>query len=120
MRRWLNKEFVKKAFTEQELSLIQTSKINNNVGPSTQDRVFLLSSDEARSLFSSDRDRKCKPTDYDFKKDSWVYGGGALWWLRSRGNRSSRAAIVGVGGGIYDNSVEYVGGSVRPALRLAI
>ena len=27
LRRWLNNEFVKKAFTEQELSLIQTSKI---------------------------------------------------------------------------------------------
>ena len=138
LRRWLNNEFVKKAFTEQELSLIQTSKINNNVGPSTQDRVFLLSSDEARSLFSGDGDCICKPTDYAVKSGAWVvhprpkydgaerntwkYVGNTYWWLRSRGVDSVSAEYIFADGSCvysygYVNKVDV---SVRPALRLAI
>ncbi|MBQ7528919.1 hypothetical protein IJT10_03330 [bacterium] len=46
LRSWLNNEFYKKSFNEQERSLIKKTVLTNNAGPSTKDYVFLLSSDE--------------------------------------------------------------------------
>ena len=118
LRRWLNKEFMNKAFSERERSLIKTVNISNNAGPSTKDRVFLLSVDEAQSLFTSYDDRKCESTDYAVKNGAYTYIGSAWWWLRSRGSNSYDAASV------YDGFINYGvfrdGGSVRPAFRLAI
>ncbi|MBQ7528584.1 sel1 repeat family protein [bacterium] len=101
LRRWLNDEFYKKAFNEQEQSLIKKTALANNAGLSTEDNVFLLSVDEAESLFANRDDRCCKPTDYAVKNGAWQYNGdnvvykeNAWWWLRSRGDISSYAARV--------------------------
>ncbi|MBQ7529510.1 hypothetical protein IJT10_06370 [bacterium] len=39
LRRWLNDKFYKKAFNDQEQSLIKKTKLANNAGPSTEDNV---------------------------------------------------------------------------------
>ena len=102
-------------------------KVNNEKyhtigGDNTQDQVFLLSIEEARKYFPSDKDRVCKPTDYALWKEKRVvdneFGCGCWWWLRSPGDDSESAAYVypsGVihdnGDGVYDCTV-----AVRPAL----
>ena len=133
LRRWLNEEFFKEAFNEQERSLIKTSNLANNTGPSTEDRIFLLSVDEAKSFFATDNDRACKPTNYAVKNGAYKAGslfsflfggiaGNAWWWLRSSGYGNLRAAVVFSSGGIGDNGDGVIrsDGSVRPDLRLAL
>ncbi|MCR4784117.1 MAG: sel1 repeat family protein [bacterium] len=126
LRRWLNGEFFNKAFNEQEKSLIKTSNLSNNAGPSTDDRIFLLSIDEATSLFANNGDRITKPTAYAIKNGAWVCRNGvctgnAQWLLRSRGEHSNCAAYVRDDGyvSIY-YTVHGDDASVRPACILAI
>ncbi|MCR4784918.1 MAG: OmpH family outer membrane protein [bacterium] len=123
LRRWLNDEFYKKAFSSEEQSLIKTASICNNAGPSTDDRIFLLSTDEATSFFANDKDREAKPTAYATKNgaytrsDSDQWKGNTWWWLRSRGRNSGRAADVYSNGTVhsYGVNVNILDGSVRPA-----
>lgn len=68
LRRWLNGEFLEQAFSEQEQSLIKTKTIENNAGPATKDRIFLLSVGEVTSLFANGKDRTAKSTEYATKK----------------------------------------------------
>ena len=109
MRAWLNGEFYKNAFSAAERSLIQrvTRKNPDNQtygtrgGNDTEDRIFLLSIDEANTYFSSDNARHCKATAYAKAKGAWVSNvttstgfGYSWWWLRSPGSDNSLAAVV--------------------------
>ena len=125
LRRWLNGEFLQKAFTEREQSLIKVSSLSNNSGPATDDRIFLLSKDEAEELFASDDDRCTKPTayaieNYAFAENGGVYAGNTWWWLRSRDLSDSDAADVYAGGNIYDSNVDSASAAVRPAFRIEL
>ena len=71
----------------------------------TTDHVFLLSIQEANSLFDNDQSR----------------ANGSWWWLRSPGyNSGFTAAGVNNDGGIYASGshVKNASGCVRPALYL--
>ncbi|MBQ7501293.1 leucine-rich repeat domain-containing protein [bacterium] len=124
LRRWLNGEFLQKAFSAQEQSLIKVSSLPNNAGPSTDDCVFLLSINEAESLFANDSDRIIKSTAYAIKRGTQtycgVYAGNTWWWLRSRGSYDSNAADVSADGYIDDDGVNNASAAVRPAFRIAI
>ena len=93
----------------------------------TDDRIFLLSIDEAKSLFANDKDRAINPTIYALKNgvyastsDNW-WKWNTWWWLRSRGGNGYRAANVGCDGDVcYGYYVCNFGGCVRPACLLAI
>ncbi len=95
MRAWLNGEFYDKAFSPDEswripFSSVQPDRKNNlyaNHGNSTLDKVFLLSIDEVREYFDSDKSRICLPTAYAVKNGAYeVYEGGPCWWwLRTPG-----------------------------------
>ncbi len=127
LRHWLNEKFFNRAFSEQEQSLIKTSNVSNNAGPSTADRIFLLSVDEAQNLFADCKAREAKLTEYAIKNHACTeidgpYAGNAWWWLRSHGNDINYAAGVSFDGSINDDGHRVVGdqGCIRPALRLAI
>jgi len=78
-------------------------------GASTQDKVFLLSIDEAEDYFNNDMERVAK------------HGSGAWWWwLRSPGSNSYSAASVYIDGSLImdGDSVHDAEGGVRPALWL--
>ncbi|MCR4784716.1 MAG: DUF6273 domain-containing protein [bacterium] len=135
LRGWLNSEFLLKAFTDSERSLIKVSSLGHDADPptafrtlmeaftfrydrSTEDRVFLLSRNEVRNLFYLLP--KFRPTEYAIKNGA-EEDGCAWWWLRSRGSSSNDAADVGTGGDIYCyNYVLDTGGCVRPAFRIAL
>ena len=133
LRKWLNGEFLKSAFSAAEEKKIAVTKLandNNSLcgtfgGNSTEDRVFCLSTAEADSLFKDNESRKCVPTPYALGKgclkssDNFINGRGCCWWwLRSPGHYQTDATIVGANGalGLYGFLVNSVNVAVRPAL----
>jgi len=137
LRRWMNEEFLLKAFTDEErtrIAWVCNQNPDNDYygeavegGNPTWDRVFALSIDEAFMYFDNRDDRMAPVTPYAENSGAYtdighvVRGRGmGWWWLRSPGISSSSAAGVGPDGGVgghgfivRDSSV-----SVRPALWL--
>ena len=133
LRKWLNGEFLKNAFTATEQKKIAVTKLANDnnaeygtfVGNSTEDRVFCLSIAEAGSLFKDNESRKCVPTPYalgkgcDKSSENFINGRGCCWWwLRSPGHSRSYATGVCADGALSlcGNRVGFDNGAVRPAL----
>jgi hypothetical protein len=133
LRKWLNGDFLRNAFTAAEQKKIAVTKLanDNNAqygtfgGNSTEDRVFLLSLAEAGRLFKDDAARKCAPTPYAVGKGAWqsneIFINGracCYWWLRSPGKHQSYVSFVfadgalGPGGSIVNGDIN----AVRPAL----
>ena len=123
LRKWLNTDFLNKAFDAEDKKQIQSSVVQADGNPDyetdpgniTIDDVFLLSIKEVEIFFPNDRERICRPTENASKK-AWMIGGACCWWLRSPGYGSKDAADV-----FYDGSVGFDGVSVdtsavRPAL----
>ncbi|MDR2586789.1 MAG: DUF6273 domain-containing protein [Coriobacteriales bacterium] len=116
LRAYLNGEFLNIRFSEEEQARIALSTVASKDNPEyetpggsvTEDKVFLLSIDEAKRYFASDSDRVAKYQG----SDSW-------WWLRSPGDDANRAARVYLDGSVILNGygVDY-GSGVRPALWL--
>lgn len=80
---------------------------------------------EAEKYFTTDKARKCVPTEYAkdqgaYTSDSYTKNGEATcwWWLRSLGYDQNHAARVGINGGVsdYGNGVHSDYDAVRPAL----
>ena len=133
LRKWLNGEFLKNAFTATEQKKIAVTKLanDNNAkhgtfgGNSTEDRVFCLSIAEAGSLFKDNESRKCVPTPYASGKGcyksntDYINGRGCcIWWLRSPGCSQGIAAGVSTDGALRlcGSSVCRDDLAVRPAL----
>lgn len=147
LRKWLNDEFYNAAFNDSENRFIKTAHCTDNGEGSTdtEDRIFLLSVSEAKELtykldenslgakrcaigteFSKiKKNDGCRLYVYDKKvKDNYITENGeesgcSWWWLRTRGNSSSRAFFVGTGSSIRSYgrvSLAYYG--VRPALKI--
>lgn len=128
LRQWLNKDFLNAAFSAEEQAMIPTVTVPADKNPSystdpgkaTQDKVSLLSIQEANKYFSSDSARQCAATDYAVANGAYVNSdnGNCWWWLRSPGLYQFLAAYVRSGGGLVESG-DYVNGSddaVRPAL----
>ena len=140
LRKWLNGDFIKSAFSEEEAERILVSDIKNDDipqhhkgGNNTKDRVFCLSISEAEQYFGNDESRKCKPTAYARQQGASVYNDCCYWWLRSPYTTGSTglmtllerfrqitAACVRTVGSLYPigRSVNYDRVAVRPALRI--
>ena len=127
LRKWLNGEFIKNAFTADEQKKIAVTKLanDNNAeygtlgGNSTEDRVFCLSFAEAESLFKDNKSRECELTSYASGKGCFKSSyNHCSWWLRSPGSLQSFSTYVRLTSslcsvGVY---VSYHGNAVRPAL----
>ena len=102
LRKWLNSVFFNKAFTSAERAVIcqtvvkaeQHPRFKTDPGADTEDRVFLLSTLEAAHLFSSDAERKCRPTKAAKNKGIITIKEACTWWLRSPGADSESAEFV--------------------------
>lgn len=128
LRRWLNHDFLKKAFNEDEELMILAStvkadanpKFNIDAGIDTSDKVFLLSFSEAQRYLSSNIQRICKPTAYAKKQGTNINTDAEVcwWWLRSTGNISSNAAFISNDGSVnfYGSYVDNNNICLRPAL----
>ena len=133
IRKWLNEEFISKAFNDEENGRIQISNVQNNPNPdystpggnATSDKVFLLSIEECEKYFKNNKDRVAFPTPYAVKKGaaSEEDFGGADWqWLRSPGKNPKMAAIVQLDGKIHSHGfiVEQDQAAARPAIWVEI
>ena len=128
LRKWLNNDFIKSAFSEEEAKKIKVSELKNEDnsgyrtrgGNNTKDRIFCLSINEAEHYFESDNDRQCKPTAYARKQGAFVDNDCCYWWLRSPGFNRGSASGVHAGGALNlrgnDVSIDLI--AVRPALRI--
>jgi len=143
LREWLNHEFYNAAFNAAEKRLIKTTySTGNGEGcPDTEDKVFLLSVDEINDLSEihgkgllravgtgfakTKKPDGCSLYVYDkTNKDNYIIQDGeevgcSWWWLRTQGNKPSRACFVGTGcsiRGYGNNSIDGYG--VRPAIRI--
>jgi hypothetical protein len=111
LRQWLNTEYLNSlplSWASRIVEVINQNPIDPKLGTEgynvTNDKVFLLSIDEANRYFKDDNDRAA---------DYW-------WWLRSPGDNADRAAIVLSDGYVNaaGNDVDYGNCGVRPALWL--
>ena len=136
LRLWLNSDFLNSAFSTTEQDLIQTTCIVGDKNPKyntyfnyeVNDKVFLLSIDEAEKYFNKYEDLRCIPTEYSkpigialTNRMGYTKNGKytCMWWLRSPGSYLWQAAIVGHGGDIdFDGQNVKSAGyyCVRPAL----
>ena len=152
LRKWLNSTFINSAFTLNEQEIIVTTTVTADVNPNhyanpgkdTQDKVFLLSIEEANKYFSlaesslTDpggnrwtiyKDRMCAATSYAvnqgvFINDVFKVDGKAACdcWLRSLGFGSGFAAFIDRTGEVASGgaSVNLWDVGVRPALWISL
>ncbi|MCM1368085.1 MAG: DUF6273 domain-containing protein [Roseburia sp.] len=120
VRRWLNDMFFVTAFNDSEKSFIKTTSVCNapqttKKAPNpyccsdTEDNVFLLSFEEAKTLFVDNKDRWKKATEYTKSQGCLAYKthdakfNNAGWWLRSPDHKYENCVrCVGYGGGMGD------------------
>ena len=132
LRAWLNDDFLNGAFTEDEIRQIPivTVSIGENPyystdpGNVTHDKIFLLSINEAKTYFKSDKERECKSTEYAVDNGAWVdeENGNCWWWLRSPGLYQSNGTIAFTDGAIgeYGDRAYVSIYAVRPAMWINI
>ncbi|HIY22022.1 MAG TPA: hypothetical protein H9841_09005, partial [Candidatus Flavonifractor merdigallinarum] len=92
LRQWLNRDFLSSAFTEEEQTRIVCSELETLMSR-TQDRIFLLHSQEAEALLSEDAARIAKVTPYAKSQGAWSFEDYGVWWLRDW-YESSRAQSI--------------------------
>ena len=130
LRTWLNGTFLNTAFSAAEKKQIMTTTVQNpdnstnktKGGNATQDKVFLLSIDEAKKYFASYSVRACACTAYADLQGAYVYKGNCCWWLRSPGEYQNYAAGVHYDGDVYARgyNVDFFDIAVRPAFWIDI
>ncbi|WP_274968800.1 protein kinase domain-containing protein [Succinimonas amylolytica] len=128
LRKWLNNDFLKAAFSAEEQRRIKLSKVrtfggenDTSGGNDTQDLIFCLSLEEAEWYFNDDDERACRPTAHARNQGALINrdNGCCWWWLRSPGFRQEFTSYVAVDGELNPRGLDYdMGGAVRPALRL--
>lgn len=143
LRKWLNDEFYNTAFTATEKEFIKTAHCTGNGegSPDTGDKVFLLSVNEIKDVSDklgmdlrravgtdfakTKKPDGCKLGVYDkTNKNNYIIRNGeetgcSWWWLRTQGNKQTRAFFVGTDFSIRsygNNSIALYG--VRPALKM--
>lgn len=134
LRKWLNGTFLQTAFSEAEQAAILTTQVDNGKsqgnpawkisgGKDTEDRIFLLSYQEAAEYFTDAETRMCAATDHAVGQGAHTSTGslidgrpGCWWWLRSPGHSSRDAARVGTDGNRSNDRVSSDDVCVRPVL----
>ena len=128
LRRWLNHDFLKAAFSPEAQRRIKLAEVVNDNnrqygtrgGNNTRDRIFCLSLAEAGRYFKNDGERRCRPTALAQAHGASVSDDCCYWWLRSPGYGQDDASYVDSDGALSPGGdfVNFGNYAVRPALRL--
>ena len=127
LRKWLNNDFLKTAFSEEEQERILLSEVQNDDNPeygtrggnSTRDRIFCLSLAEAERYFKNDAERRCRPTALAIAHGAcYLIRGNCWWWLRSPGFYQHYASCVNPS--CVNPYGHYVNGDINKAVRPAM
>lgn len=141
MRSWLNTTFMDAAFSLEEQEDIVATKITNpdgkhgtDGGNDTIDMVYLLSNEESIKYFGEavyvdkeigwQNEKSCTtPTEYakaqgvEAKNIKKWYAGNCEWWLRTPGQGTNWASMMGTNGGLITGGRYVTGGlAVRPVI----
>lgn len=128
IRTWLNSEFYGNSFYGEAKDCIKQTTVLNNTssslvdgsGSSTNDKVWLLSYEEAEKYFTQ-AERKCEVTDYAIvNKVTQADAPYTSWWLRSAHSSSPYVRGCDCGGYITFYDMNDTRHAVRPALTLNI
>ena len=131
LRKWLNGDFFKNAFTKDEQKAILASSLKNPPGPQTttkggnsKDKLFLLSYEELEKYLPTQESRKASRTAFAsvlLQNQGYTVEDGVQpenWWLRTPGFNVAMALLVEKDGSVDlkkgEHSVQPRG--VRPAL----
>lgn len=106
-RKWLNSSFLNNAFTPEEQNYILTTTLPGDKAPAftdpdTQDHIFLLNREEAKTYFTSDADRVCEPTLYADERGVYTLYGVSWWGLRDRGENMEGFTYVQDNGAVNE------------------
>lgn len=132
VRKWINNTFITNAFSTEEQSQISTTTVstpdykyyNGSIGasggPNTQDKVFLLSSEEVKK-YVKNSDTTAAPTQYAVQQGTSTSSyeetteglASGSWWFRNP--RSSSEAYMQFNDGLLYADVDFKEG-IRPAL----
>ena len=146
IRAWLNDSFMNETFTDEERDLILKTHVETPSeygyerefpgGEATEDYIFLLSMDEARSYFSNNSDRTARPTNHTINSGAYAqyYKPGynyltctietntpenecvSPWWLRSPQTKSYHCAVSRTGDPMLSSGEVTKTMGVRPAM----
>ena len=108
LRQWLNGAFLNDSFTEEERAVIRQTTVTADVNPmypdaetgaDTEDRVYLLSINEAAEYFGNISIAPGLPTRTAVANGIYVSNtvgsiGTTTWWLRTTGGYDDRAAYI--------------------------
>ena len=121
IRAWLNEDFYNVAFTGSQKDNIRTTTITTSA--ETNDKVFLLSKDEATNVaygLGEDEDRITTGTDYAKSQNNEVKDGKSEWPLRHTGGAGGVVGFVrGTGAVEVACSTSWASAGVRPAIVLS-
>ena len=144
LRTWLNDSWYNSVFSDAEKKSILLSDVtadrnpgyNTDPGADTKDRIYLLSTRETQTYFTTDQDRQCFMTSYTLSRGAYTSkpytpdgeiveknGKPACTWItRTPGDKPQQVSLV-----FYDGSVEYYGHEVndcsfaiRPVMRISV
>ena len=143
LRDWLNNDFLKGAFTQEEQSAILLTEVDNstrqgyskwktNGGNNTQDYIFLLSYAEANKYlgvtYEACDNEKSRAAASAYAKALGAWTNDIIrkadeeevssWWLRSPGSNSTSAAFIYFDGSLRSNGFHFNIMVVRPAFWL--
>ena len=133
LRSWLNNGFIAEAFSASEQNALVTTRVHTednpnykapatqDQGPDTEDRVFILSVQEALNYFPDNASRRALATAYTKSRGNTYVdpdNGCSWWWLRTKGIKECTATNVNPGGDVNDETarVESDYGTVRPVI----
>lgn len=130
IRTWLNDKFLNEAFTPEEQDKILITYVSADENPrfdvyqgaSTQDKIFILSINEAEKYFNSPKERLCEPTDYVLAKRPYISNVDGVnschWWLRTHGKFDGSSTYVTSTGYTYElgDGVTAAQYCIRPAM----
>lgn len=122
IRAWLNQEFLFGAFTAEEAVSIETTvNMDESSNRQCEDKVFLLSIDEAKNLLD-DGIIKGVSTPWARSNGAFVAAGGSWQWLRSQGTDEKHIATISTSGHIdrIGQKANSKGGVVRPVVWLNV
>ena len=118
LRNWLNDTFFYAAFSSQEQKNILTTTVQDyeadgKLGGKTEDKVFLLSYDEAWEYFPTDDDRKAELTIYGQTQSKITNNS---WWLINSYSSGLYKYVVDEEGGHENSPRVNESEGIRPAI----
>ena len=141
IRKWLNETFYNTAFNQLQRAIILTTSVDNGASTTgstnnsyacedTQDKIFLLSYEEATNSsygLNSTVERRKKTTDYAKSQGVYIYSTGGSyaengdWWLRSPySSYNNRVRYLEYDGYLNYYYVDRVAAGVVPALKIKL